>query len=535
MEEDYKLKNPLRAQDTFKLFLLTVFLFFMYTSCAWARDIYVRLSDRPSLAIKSDGTMTLTDAAKKQFNLGKSVTLTRSGTTVAVGNNKFQLPVRVSTTELLGFNNRKYKGEFLLTREFLINALDVEDYVMGVLPAEGVASWPKEYQKVQAIISRTYGLRQSLNRSAGGYDVVDNTSDQVYRGAGVETPATNQAVLETAGEVLTYGDTLAFTPYHSDSGGHTAANAHVWGRNIPYLNGVREAVTYQSPNSSWTAKISASQVQAALAKSGINVGKVKEVRIAEVDAAGRAVTLTFVGSSGSASVKSSTFRTTVGSNLLRSTFLTGGAPMAAATPTTATAPAAPTTNAFPTVQEQVIASLKAQESTWPDVSNVPDSSTQPPLQPSPSSKPSPPSKPAPPVPTSNTPLSGSEETRLTRMTSDGIFSAEELMDMLMNPDKRKGYLYIGIQRSNESPKPQPAPNPRPPVALPNTIPEAVMPALVSGEVIHEDDGYFVFRGRGWGHGVGLSQWGAMAMAKAGWKAESILGHYYPGTVVKRFK
>jgi len=292
---------------------------------------------------------------------------------------------------------------------------------------------------------------------------------------------------------------------------------------------VREAVTYQSPNSSWTAKISVSQVQAALAKSGINVGKIKEVRISEVDAAGRAITLTFVGSSGTASVKSSTFRASVGSNLLRSTFLTGGAPMASATPITATAPVTPTANAFPTVQEQVIASLQAQESTWPDVSNVTDSSAQPPLQPAT------PSKPAPPVPTSNTPLSGSEETRLTRMTSDGIFSSAELMDMLMNPDKRKGYLYIGIQRSNEAPKPQGAPSPRPPVALPNTIPEAVMPALVSGEIIHEEDGYFVFRGRGWGHGVGLSQWGAMAMAKAGWKAESILGHYYPGTVVKRFR
>jgi hypothetical protein len=66
------------------------------------------------------------------------------------------------------------------------------------------------------------------------------------------------------------------------------------------------------------------------------------------------------------------------------------------------------------------------------------------------SPPQSPSAPAPPVPTSNTPLTGGEETRLTSMTSDGIFTSAELMDMLMNPERRKGYLYIGIQRSSET-------------------------------------------------------------------------------------
>jgi stage II sporulation protein D len=57
----------------------------------------------------------------------------------------------------------------------------------------------------------------------------------------------------------------------------------------------------------------------------------------------------------------------------------------------------------------------------------------------------------------------------------------------------------------------------------------------SGQEIPLENGAFVFRGRGWGHGVGLSQWGAMAMAEQGWTAERILGHYYPGTSVKRFQ
>ena len=46
------------------------------------------------------------------------------------------------------------------------------------------------------------------------------------------------------------------------------------------------------------------------------------------------------------------------------------------------------------------------------------------------------------------------------------------------------------------------------------------------------DGY-EFDGRGWGHGVGLCQWGSLGMAKAGYSSTAILRHYYPGAVVRR--
>ena len=39
-------------------------------------------------------------------------------------------------------------------------------------------------------------------------------------------------------------------------------------------------------------------------------------------------------------------------------------------------------------------------------------------------------------------------------------------------------------------------------------------------------------GKGWGHGVGLSQWGALEMARQGRSYREILAHYYPGTVLK---
>jgi stage II sporulation protein D len=120
------------------------------------------------------------------------------------------------------------------------------------------------------------------------------------------------------------------------------------------------------------------------------------------------------------------------------------------------------------------------------------------------------------------------------MTSEGVFTAAELMEMLLNPERRRSYLYIGLQRSEETPRPQAAQNVVN-AALPNPAAGAAMPELRPAEVIREERGYFVFNGRGWGHGVGLSQWGAMAMAREGWTAERILAHYYPGTTIMRIR
>ncbi|GHS90055.1 stage II sporulation protein SpoIID [Synergistales bacterium] len=434
--------------------------------------------------------MTLIDAGKKKHSLGKSATLTRSGAFVVSGKNKYSLPARISGGELLSFNGRKYRGVFLLTKDFtLINALDVEDYLRGVLPAEAGSSQSVEYLKTHAIISRTFALRQSLSRNSRGYDVTDGTSDQVYKGAGIETSAADKAVRATVGEVLTYGGDLAFTPYHSDSGGHTANNAQVWVQDIPYLRGVKEPVSYSSPNSSWTAKVSSSQVQAALSKLKATVGAVREIRVSELDKGGRAVRLTFVGSGGNATVRAGDFRTAIGPNILKSTMLTD----------MTKAPLADNSRGAPPPRSPVVID-----------------------------KPTP----APPVPTSDARMTEREEEKLSRMTRDGVFTASELMDMLKNPKKLKGYLYIGLQRSGVD-------------ITPKTLPDVRMPDIPQGDdspgrtdvggVIVNASGSFVFHGRGWGHGVGLSQWGAKTLSEQGWTAERILEHYYSGAKVKKIK
>jgi len=52
-------------------------------------------------------------------------------------------------------------------------------------------------------------------------------------------------------------------------------------------------------------------------------------------------------------------------------------------------------------------------------------------------------------------------------------------------------------------------------------------------IVKRENGTFFFSGLGWGHGIGLCQWGARGMAEAGENYPSILRHYYPGTQLRR--
>lgn len=435
---------------------------------SFARDVYVRLSNSGSYSIGiTEGMLTMTDSEGRLANLGDSAEISVSGGYAVIMGHQFLLPVRISGAGLLQHKGRMYRGAFMITpRAGLLNVIDVESYLCGVLPAEVGANWHNEALRTQAICARTYVLKQSMNRAEKGYDVVDTDADQVYKGAGVETAKTNQAVASTAGEVLTYGKDLAITYFHSDSGGHTADISDVWGTNYPYLKGVPEIVNYKSPVSSWNAKISAQRIQNAVKKvTGDDIGEISEVQVSEVDDGGRAVTMTFIGSNGSKSMKASQFRTAVSPREIKSTMLT------------------PSGGAFKVDNKATPSGIVTPQKTQ----------------------------------ASDTALTFEEERGLAKMASEGVFTSTELIDMLSNPRKLKKYYQTGIGRVGK--KSEPAKKPR------NKY----------GYSVEKAGNDFIFYGRGWGHGVGMSQWGAMAMAEQGYTAEKILAHYYPGTSVKKIK
>ena len=439
-----------------------------------ARDVYVKLSGGSSFSIgTTSGNLAMTDAEGRLANLGESTKISVSNGIANIMGHSFTMPVRLSTPGLLNFNGRTYRGTFLITqRGGLLNVVELENYLRGVLPAEVGASWHEQALRAQAITARTYVLRQSFNRADKGYDVVDTDADQVYKGAGVETAKTNKAVSSTSGLVLTYGNELAQTYFHSDSGGHTANIKDVWGRDVPYLTGVPEVVNYKSPVSVWNARFSNAKIREVVRKvTGSDVGIIKEIQVSDVDEGGRAINMTFIGTSGTKSMRASQFRLNLDPRTLKSTMFT------------------PSGGAF---------NAKNKDSTGGGLVGV--------------------------HPTSNTKsnLTFEEEQGIAQMTANGVFTTTELIDMLTNPDKKKEYFKTGLDR-----------NSRQKIKIST---QTQKPKLNKyGYSIEKSGNEFVFYGRGWGHGVGMCQWGAMAMAEQGWTAEKILMHYYPGTVIKRFK
>lgn len=147
---------------------------------------------------------------------------------------------------------RRFSGELEIAARaggiWVINVLDVEQYLRSVLPAEMGKDMPMEALKAQAVASRTSALRWRGRHQALGFDLCSAEHCQVYPGADAESPSTTQAVDATFGEVLMYDGQLAQTPFSAICGGHTENNEDVWpGRPAPYLRGRPDCPDEEAP------------------------------------------------------------------------------------------------------------------------------------------------------------------------------------------------------------------------------------------------------------------------------------------------
>ena len=132
-----------------------------------------------------------------------------------------------------------------------INTLGIESYVAGVVPAESPPIWPAEALKAQAVAARTYASATGV--AGKGFEQYPDTRSQVYRGFSAETPTTNSAVAETAGEVVTYSGQVVVTYFFSTSGGYTENVENVFFNSgpKPWLKGVGDPYDNASPYHRW--------------------------------------------------------------------------------------------------------------------------------------------------------------------------------------------------------------------------------------------------------------------------------------------
>jgi stage II sporulation protein D len=142
----------------------------------------------------------------------------------------------------LSYNGVQYRGIFVLRASskglVLINILNMEDYLLGVVPRELSPELFNSFEalKAQAVAARTYAIKNLGQYGDLGFDLCDTPQCQVYGGLSAEHPLSSRAVEETKGTVATYRGKLINALYTSTCGGMTEDVEKVFeGQSQPYL------------------------------------------------------------------------------------------------------------------------------------------------------------------------------------------------------------------------------------------------------------------------------------------------------------
>jgi len=326
-----------------------------------------------------------------------------------------------------------------------VNIVNIEDYLLSVVPSEMPASWHIEALKAQAVAARTYALSRHYVHLAEGFQLCDTIFTQVYRGVEMEHENSTRAVNETRGMMAFYDGRPIEAVYFSSSGGHTEDSENVWITSVPYLRAVREVA--ETDYMEWTRSFTMAQLTGFMAASGHNIGSVTSVGYRRSSSSGRVIEITFVGTNGSRTYTNDAIR-----------------------------------GAF---RHSADGSL--QSTNFSIANSVSTASAQ---------DPAPADDPDPATPAEDGYIVVSDvhgaRRRIPIAELSGVFGAELLIRDATAPSAA------------------------------NT--QASASAIVT-DILH-------ITGRGWGHGAGMSQFGARGMAEAGFTFDQILKHYYTGIEVR---
>lgn len=213
----------------------------------------------------------------------------------------------------VSIGTRNYRGSVIVFAGrngiTVVNRVGLESYLAGVVSAEMGRRDSTEEQALmaQAVVSRTYALRNRGRWAAQGFDLYATVSDQVYGGVTAETPMAWRAVNATAGQVVTYGGTPIDAFFFSTCGGRTARGTEVFaGADRPYLSSIDDtdgngqAYCRISPRFDWRSEWSAEglrdilreSIPAALGTSISPRAVIQSVRVGERSPSGRVARLT---------------------------------------------------------------------------------------------------------------------------------------------------------------------------------------------------------------------------------------------------
>lgn len=359
------------------------------------------------------------------------------------------------------FKSLRYPGGFRYERIdggnlTVVNIVDMEDYLKGVVPNEMSDSWPLEALKAQAVCARSYAYNSINKHSSYHFDICNGTDCQVYYGyggKGVNNVNAAQAVEETAGVYATYNGKPIEAFYSASHGGASESVYNVWGSSLttyPYLCGVEDPYEADTdsinPYSSWTVSYTAASLTQRLQGKGYGNG----TTVASLDLTYSDLGNVIAVKVNYANGQSNTFKPTN----IRSTFN--------------------------------VSSIRFQVNSAGSGTGTGETA-------------------------SDGSLAVNGSGTLPQQDSYYVISGTGTIGQA---DREDLYAISGSGSVDQV-----------------TSPSGGGSSVTEGNVVHVTGSSYVFTGGGNGHQIGMSQWGAYAMAKRGFTYDEIVTFYFPGVTV----
>lgn len=222
--------------------------------------------------------------------------------------------------EMIAVNGNRYRGNLrIIVKDNMfsvVNEVNVDDYVYGVIPSEISPKWPEEVIKAQAVAARTYALANRGRHKQNGFDLCDKEHCQVYRGVDGEDAHANVIIDETRGEIVAYDGNCASIVYHANCGGHTENIVHVWPSasrgEVPYLRGKRCPFCRDGYQHDWKRSLTYQDITTALRSSRYNAGNICKVNVKSFCKSGSVKELSLSWGDGATVISGPMFRSMFG-------------------------------------------------------------------------------------------------------------------------------------------------------------------------------------------------------------------------------
>ena len=319
------------------LFLLTFLCICLSELSFSSSDINVRVAitqnkDSVEFSIKGPYRIEAINSDRvleRGLRLGKSCILpTALG--VKIGNKEYKVyGIRITpkSDATIYVDGSRFRGIVDIIRTdnkklLVINHINIEKYLYGVLYHETPHYWPMEVLKAQAVAARTYAIYRKGITQDKDYDVTSDIYSQVYGGHASERGVTKKAVDSTKGCVLVYDGKIVPAYYHSICAGHTEDAENVFEINLPPLKGVKCPYCKDAKGFYWKASFSYKQIEKKLSEYGEKVKNMKGISEGKRDRSGRLEEIKIKDSEGWKVIKGFKFRLALGPNVIKSTNFT---------------------------------------------------------------------------------------------------------------------------------------------------------------------------------------------------------------------